>query len=155
MRVFHQNESCLSCLHPPLSYERRREQGRQLSFWWKTLNLIGHYGIFPEFRGKFVEGLAIFKFLAYNNRFFLGKQQFFFLKHLNFNKFDVNHADFLIVFFLLFALKMAENGYFFLSLSFFMSFHFLEIWRPWVLSGAHEKGLSEASYRCMFFDVWI
>ena len=44
MRVFHQNESCLSCLHPPSSYEGRREQGRQLSFWWKTLNLIGHYG---------------------------------------------------------------------------------------------------------------
>ena len=39
MRVFLQNESCLSCLHPPPSYE-----GRQLSFWWKTLNLIGHYG---------------------------------------------------------------------------------------------------------------
>ena len=32
MRVFHQNESCLSCLHPPSSYEGRREQGRQLSF---------------------------------------------------------------------------------------------------------------------------
>ena len=46
MRICHQNESCLSCLHPPLSYEGRREQGRQLSFWWKTLNLIGHYGIF-------------------------------------------------------------------------------------------------------------
>ena len=45
MRVFHQNESCLSCLHPPSSCEGRREQGRQLSFWWKTLNLIGHYGI--------------------------------------------------------------------------------------------------------------
>ena len=26
MRVFHQNESCLSCPHPPLSYEGRREQ---------------------------------------------------------------------------------------------------------------------------------
>ena len=24
IRVFHQNESCLSCLHPPLSYEGRR-----------------------------------------------------------------------------------------------------------------------------------
>ena len=44
MRVFHQNESCLSCLNPPSSYEGRREQERQLSFWWKTLNLIGHYG---------------------------------------------------------------------------------------------------------------
>ena len=32
MRVFHQNEICLYCLHPPLSYEGRREQGRQLSF---------------------------------------------------------------------------------------------------------------------------
>ena len=32
MRVFHQNESCLSCPHPPLNYEGRREQGRQLSF---------------------------------------------------------------------------------------------------------------------------
>ena len=32
MRVFHQNESCLSCLHPPSCYEGRREQGRQLSF---------------------------------------------------------------------------------------------------------------------------
>ena len=32
MRVFHQNESCLSCLHLPSSYEGRREQGRQLSF---------------------------------------------------------------------------------------------------------------------------
>ena len=41
MRVFHQIESCLSCLHPPLSYEARREQGRQLSFDEK-LNLIGH-----------------------------------------------------------------------------------------------------------------
>ena len=30
--------------YPPSSYEGRREQGRQLSFWWKTLNLIGHYG---------------------------------------------------------------------------------------------------------------
>ena len=47
MRVFHHNESCLSCLHPPSNYEGRREQGRQLSFWWKTLNLIGHYSIFP------------------------------------------------------------------------------------------------------------
>ena len=51
MRVFHQNESCLSCLHPPSSYEGRREQGRQLSFWWKTLNLIGHYGIEFIFEG--------------------------------------------------------------------------------------------------------
>ena len=34
MRVFHQNESCISCLHPHSSYERRREQVRQLSFWW-------------------------------------------------------------------------------------------------------------------------
>ena len=32
MRVFHQKESCLSCLHPPSSYEGRRKQGRQLSF---------------------------------------------------------------------------------------------------------------------------
>ena len=40
MRVFHQKESCLSCLHPPSSYEGRREQGRQLSIWWKTLILI-------------------------------------------------------------------------------------------------------------------
>ena len=32
VRVFHQNESCLSCPHPPLSYEGRREQNRQLSF---------------------------------------------------------------------------------------------------------------------------
>ena len=45
VRVFHQNESCLSCPHPPLSYEGRREQKRQLSFCWKTLILIGHYGI--------------------------------------------------------------------------------------------------------------
>ena len=30
MRVFHQNESCLSCFHPPASYEGRREQGRQI-----------------------------------------------------------------------------------------------------------------------------
>ena len=37
--------SCLSCLLPPSSYEGRRELGRQLSFWWKTLKLIGHYGI--------------------------------------------------------------------------------------------------------------
>ena len=36
MRVFHQNESCISCPHPHSSYERRREQGRQLSFWWKN-----------------------------------------------------------------------------------------------------------------------
>ena len=33
MRVFHQNESRLSCLHPPSSYEGRREHGRLLSFW--------------------------------------------------------------------------------------------------------------------------
>ena len=26
VRVFHRNESCLSCPHPPLSYEGRREQ---------------------------------------------------------------------------------------------------------------------------------
>ena len=26
MRVFHQNESCLTCPHPPLSYEGGREQ---------------------------------------------------------------------------------------------------------------------------------
>ena len=32
MRVFHQNESCLSCLRPLSSYEGRREQGRQLLF---------------------------------------------------------------------------------------------------------------------------
>ena len=37
-------ESYLVCPHPPSSYEGRREQGRKLSFWWKTLNLIGHYG---------------------------------------------------------------------------------------------------------------
>ena len=44
--AFYQNESCLSCLHPPSSYGGRREQGRQLSIWWKTLILIlGSYGI--------------------------------------------------------------------------------------------------------------
>ena len=42
--VFHQNKSWLSCPHPPLSFKGRREQGRQLSFRWNTLNLIGHYG---------------------------------------------------------------------------------------------------------------
>ena len=36
--------NCLSCPHPPTSYEGRREQGRQLSFWWETLNLIRHDG---------------------------------------------------------------------------------------------------------------
>merc|ERR1719259_533987 len=30
--VSYQNESCLSFLYPPPSYEGRREQGRQLSF---------------------------------------------------------------------------------------------------------------------------
>ena len=30
MRVFHQNESCLYCLHPPSSYDGRREQGAAL-----------------------------------------------------------------------------------------------------------------------------
>ena len=44
VRVFHQNESCLSCPHPPLSYEGRREQKGSSHFWWKTLILIGHYG---------------------------------------------------------------------------------------------------------------
>ena len=32
IKTFHQNESCLSCPHPPSSYEGRREQGRLLSF---------------------------------------------------------------------------------------------------------------------------
>ena len=40
---FQQNESCPSCPQPPSSYEERREQGRQLSFWWNAVNLIGHY----------------------------------------------------------------------------------------------------------------
>ena len=39
MRVFHQNESCLACPHPPSSYGGRREQegsshfDEKLSFW--------------------------------------------------------------------------------------------------------------------------
>ena len=36
VRVFHQNESCLSCPHPPLSYEGRRGSSHfdeKLSFW--------------------------------------------------------------------------------------------------------------------------
>ena len=43
VRDFYQNESRPSCPHPPSSYEGRREQGRQLSSWWKSLTLIGHY----------------------------------------------------------------------------------------------------------------
>ena len=39
VRVFHQDESCLSCPHPPLSYEGRREQKGCSNF-----ILIGHYG---------------------------------------------------------------------------------------------------------------
>jgi len=49
VRDFHQNESCPSCPHPPSSYEERREQGRQLSFWWKSLTLIGHYSTENQF----------------------------------------------------------------------------------------------------------
>ena len=45
MRVFHQNESCLPCPHPPSSYGGRMGARRQLSFLGKTLILIGHYGI--------------------------------------------------------------------------------------------------------------
>ena len=29
-------------VHPPTSYVGRTEQGRELSFWWKSLNLIWH-----------------------------------------------------------------------------------------------------------------
>ena len=42
VRAFHRNESYLSCLHPPLSYEGRGEQkgsshfDEKLSFWWDT-----------------------------------------------------------------------------------------------------------------------
>ena len=55
--VSHQNESCLSCFHPPASYEGRREQGRQLSIWWKTNNLIGHYGtVYTGYKGRPPEG---------------------------------------------------------------------------------------------------
>ena len=39
VRVFHQNVSCFSCPHPPLSYEGRREQKGCSNF-----ILIGHYG---------------------------------------------------------------------------------------------------------------
>ena len=53
--VSYQNESFsskqeLPCL-PPSSLDlwRRKRASRQLSFWWKTLILIGHYGIpFPS-----------------------------------------------------------------------------------------------------------
>ena len=44
MRVFHQNESCLACPHPPSSYEGWREQAGSSHFDGKTLILIGHYG---------------------------------------------------------------------------------------------------------------
>ena len=44
MRVFHQNECCLACPHPPSSYGGRREQEGSSHFDEKTLILIGHYG---------------------------------------------------------------------------------------------------------------
>ena len=43
LRALHRNERCHSCPHPPSSYEWRRVQRRQLSFWRNTLNLIGHH----------------------------------------------------------------------------------------------------------------
>ena len=42
----------------------------------------------------------------------------FFMKHLNVNTLEVNHADFLTVFFSFCPKKMPENGYRFMSLSF-------------------------------------
>ena len=47
-KCFYQNESCLSRPHPPLSYEERSEQGRQLSFWRKALNLMAHYTVIKD-----------------------------------------------------------------------------------------------------------
>ena len=41
MRVFHQNESCLPCPHPPLSYEGRREQASSSHF-DGTLRYMGY-----------------------------------------------------------------------------------------------------------------
>ena len=39
------SSKCALSFLPPssLRYEERRKQGRQLSFWWKALNLMGHY----------------------------------------------------------------------------------------------------------------
>ena len=45
MKVFHHNESCLACPHPPSSYGGKREQEGSSHFDKKTLILIGHYGI--------------------------------------------------------------------------------------------------------------
>ena len=39
MRVFHQNESCLACPHPPSSYGGRREQGDSSHFDEKRENV--------------------------------------------------------------------------------------------------------------------
>ena len=58
--VSYQNESFsskwdLPCL-PPSSLElwRRERASRQLSFWWKTLNLIGHYSTILSSRSEIV-----------------------------------------------------------------------------------------------------
>ena len=52
VRVFHQNERCLSCPHPPLSYEGRREQEGSSHLNAKPLTLIEHYGISFLFKVK-------------------------------------------------------------------------------------------------------
>ena len=42
-------------------YEGRREQGRQLSFWWKTLNWIGHHGTFAvNIQNRYAGTLSLF-----------------------------------------------------------------------------------------------
>ena len=69
----YQNERCLYCLHPPLSYEGRREEGRQLSLWWKTLNLIGHYGncLSWKIQNYFCEVWQPLKKYSYSNHYII------------------------------------------------------------------------------------